>query len=98
MAGKGEGEEKKKGKEEEEKRGRQSRGLPKGLAAYNASHFLKTVDEGELDSDDDEEMEMVSEEEEKWPPQEVALRGEARDYSARCCIRPFLLLDHQSEL
>jgi len=83
LAGRGEGEEKKKGKEEEEKRGRQSRGLPKGLAAYNASHFLKTVDEEELDSDDDEEMEMVSEEEEKWPPQEVALRREARDYSAR---------------
>ena len=89
MAGRGEGEEKKKGKEEEEKRGRQSRGLPKGLAAYNASHFLKTVDEEELDSDDDEEMEMVSEEEEKWPSQEVALRREARDYSARYCIRPF---------
>merc|ERR1711990_645678 len=28
-------------------------------------------------------MEMVSEEEEKWPPQEVALRREARDYSTR---------------
>ena len=84
MAGRGEGEEKKKGKEEEEKRGRQSRGLPKGLSAYNASHFLKEVDEEELDSDDDDEdMEMVSEEEEKWPPQEVALRREARDYSAR---------------
>jgi len=82
LVGRGEGEEKKKGKEEEEKRGRQSRGLPKGLAAYNASHFLKTVDE-ELDSDDDEEMEMVSEEEEKWPPQEASLRREARDYSAR---------------
>ena len=78
-----EGEEKKKGKEEEEKRGRQSRGLPKGLAAYNASHFLKTVDEEELDSDDDEEMETVTEEEERWPPEEVALRREARDYSAR---------------
>jgi len=83
LAGRGEGEEKKKGKEEEEKRGRQSRGLPKGLAAYNTSDFLKTVDEEELDSDDDDEMEMVSEEEEKWPPQEVALRREARDYSER---------------
>lgn len=35
------------------------------------------------DDDDDEEMETVTEEEEKWPPQEVALRREARDYSAR---------------
>merc|ERR1712181_182967 len=89
-AGRGEGEEgtKKKGnKEEEEKRGRQARGLPKGLAAYHASHFLKTDndnDEEELDSnDDDEEMDTVSEDEEKWPSLEVALRREARDYSAR---------------
>merc|ERR1719376_1813159 len=79
--GRGEGEEgtKKKGnKEEEEKRGRQARGLPKGLAAYHASHFLKTDNDNndeELDSDDDddEDMETVSEDEEKWPAQEVAL-------------------------
>ena len=36
-----------------------------------------------LDSDDDEEMEADSDEDEKWPQQEVVLRKEARDYSAR---------------
>ena len=76
--------EEKRGREEEERKGRQKKGLPRGLGAYTAAAFLKeALDSDDDDDDDDEGMETFDGEEVKWGALEVALRREARDYSAR---------------
>ena len=66
---------------EEEGKGRQRQGLPRGLGAYTAASFLRGAEE----EDEDEGMETEEMEPgvRKWPAQEVTLRKEARDYSAR---------------